>query len=92
MFSIGRKDEALNIAREAVTLDPDNKWYKVLYANIAKANENYREYIHIYEDLIEQYPNDFIFLNELAYGYNYTAEYKKSINVYDKIEEITGIK
>lgn len=91
LFSIGRKDEALNVAREAVTLDPDNKWYKVLYANVAKANENYREYISIYEDLIEQYPSDFIFLNELAYGYNYTAEYKKSIDVYDKIEEITGI-
>jgi len=91
LFSVGRKDEALNVAREAVTLDPDNKWYKVLYANMAKANEKYKEYISVYEDLVEQYPNDFNFLSELAYGYNYTAEYRKSIGIYDKIEEITGI-
>ncbi|MCB2208648.1 MAG: tetratricopeptide repeat protein [Bacteroidetes bacterium] len=91
LFYVGRKDEAMNVAREAVTLDPANKWYKVFYANMAKANEMYREYISIYEDLVEQYPSDFNFLNELAYGYNYTAEYKKSIDVYDKLEEITGI-
>ena len=35
--------------------------------------------------------NDFSFLNELAFGYNYTAQYKKSIKVYTKIEELTGI-
>ncbi len=91
LFSIGRKDEALSVAQEAIILDPENKWYKVLYANIAKANEKYKEYITIYEDLVQQYPTDFTFLNELAYGYNYTAQYKKSIDVYDRIEEITGI-
>lgn len=91
LFAVGRKDEAYNVAKDAVTLEPENKWYKVLYANIAKSNEKYKEYIAIYEELVEEYPNDFTFLNELAFGYNYTAEYDKSIGVYDKIEEITGI-
>jgi tetratricopeptide (TPR) repeat protein len=91
LFSIGRKDEAIELARESIKLEPENKWYKVLYANIAKANEEYNEYINTYEALVEAYPTDFSFLNELAFGYNYVAEYKKSIGVYDKIEELTGI-
>lgn len=91
LFAIGRKDEALELAWDAVELDPENKWYKVLFANIAKANEEYDKYLSTYEDLVKQYPNDFSFLNELAFGYNYTAQYKKSIEVYTKIEELTGI-
>jgi len=91
LLTLGRNDEALIPAREAMLLDPDNKWYKVMYANSAKANEKYKEYITIYEELVEQYPFDLTFLNELAYAYNYTGDYKKSVKVYDKIEEVTGI-
>ena len=91
LMALGRRDEALIPAREAMMLDPDNKWYKVMYANSAKANEKYKEYIAIYEKLVEQYPFDLTFLNELAFAYNYTGDYKKSVKVYDKIEDATGI-
>lgn len=91
LLATGRKDEALPLARKAMELDPENKWYKVLFANAAKANENYAEYISVYEDLVKKYPTDLNFLTELAYGYNYIGKYDKSIKVYDKIEEITGI-
>ncbi len=87
----GRSDEALIPACEAVKLDPENKWYKVLYADIAKSNEQYKEYISVYENLVEKYPTDLSFLHELAYGYNYIGEYKKSIEMYDKIEEAAGM-
>jgi len=91
LLALGRKDEALIPAREAMMLDPNNKWYKVMYANSAKANEKYKEYIAIYEELVEQYPFDLTFLNELAFAYNYIGEYNKSVKVYDKIEDATGI-
>ena len=86
-----RNDEALPLARKAMQLAPDNKWYKVLFADVAKANEDYDDYISIYEGLVKKYPTDLNFLTELAYGYNYVGKYQKSIQVYDKIEEITGI-
>jgi tetratricopeptide (TPR) repeat protein len=91
LMAKGRNDEALPLARKAMELDPENKWYKVLFANAAKANENYAEYISVYEDLVRKYPTDLNFLMELAYGYNYIGKYEKSIEVYDKIEENTGI-
>ena len=87
----GRTDEAIEPARKAIQLDPGNKWYKVLYADIAKSSEQYKEYISIYEELVKEYPTDLTFLHELAYGYNYIGEYKKSIEMYDKIEEAAGM-
>ncbi|RLD73096.1 MAG: hypothetical protein DRJ02_08855 [Bacteroidetes bacterium] len=87
----GRNDEALVPAREAMKLDPENKWYKVLYADVARMNEQYKEYISVYENLVKEYPTDLSFLHELAYGYNYIGEYRKSIEMYDKIEEAAGM-
>ena len=45
--AMGRGDEALAYAGNAVSLDEDNKWYNVLYANLAKANNQYAEYVRV---------------------------------------------
>jgi len=91
LLAMGRKDEALLAAKKAFELDKENKWYAVLLANIAKANGNYEEYVAVYENLIEQYPNDIDFLSELAFAYFYTGEYQKAVDVYNRLEERVGI-
>ena len=89
--AMGRKEDAMVSAKIAINLNETNRWYKVLYANLSKATGNYNEYVAVYEELIEQYPNDFNFLSELAFAYFFIGEYKKSIEIYDKIEEKIGI-
>jgi tetratricopeptide (TPR) repeat protein len=89
--AMGRSDQALEEAQLATTLDSSNKWYKVLYANISKANDQYDTYVAVYEDLVTDYPTDLNFLNELAYAYYFTGDYKNAIVTYDKIEEQVGI-
>ena len=89
--AMGRPDQALEQAHIATNLDPANKWYQVLYANISKANDQYDTYVAVYENLVTEYPNDLNFLNELAFAYYFTGDYKKAITTYDKIEEQVGV-
>jgi tetratricopeptide (TPR) repeat protein len=91
LLALGRTDEAMQAAKSATNYNTSNKWYKALYANIAKANGNYPEYVRAYEQLVNENPNDLNFLNELAYAYYFTGKYQKAIQVYDKIEEQVGI-
>ncbi len=89
--AMGRTDEALIFAENAVGLDNGNKWFKVLYADLAKANNQYEEYVKVYEELVEEYPRDLTFLNQLAFAYFFTGDYQKSVEVYQIIEEIVGV-
>ncbi|HEY9113664.1 MAG TPA: tetratricopeptide repeat protein [Bacteroidales bacterium] len=89
--ALGRIDEALAESKTAIEIDPDNRWYKVLFADLSKENEKYDDYVYTYQELIKQYPNDLELLNEMAFAYYFTGDYKNAINSYDKIEEIVGI-
>lgn len=91
LLTMGRKDEALEFAATAIENDTENKWYKVLYARIAKANDHYNEYVEVYEELVEDYPTNLDFLQELAYAYYFTGNYKKSIVAFNDIEKAIGI-
>jgi tetratricopeptide (TPR) repeat protein len=88
---LGRSDQAMEAAAKSTVLDPSNKWYKVLYANISKSNDQYDIYVTTYEKLVKEYPNDLTFLNELAFAYYFTGDYKNAVVIYDKIEEQVGI-
>ncbi len=91
LIASGESAEAYELAKKAMTLDPENRWYKVTFAKAARMEERYKEYVKTYEELVQQYPDDFNFLNELAYAYLYTGEYKKAIGEYDKVEQQVGI-
>ena len=47
--AMDRSDQAMEEAHRAISLDPANKWYKVLYANVSKANDQYDTYVAVYE-------------------------------------------
>jgi tetratricopeptide (TPR) repeat protein len=89
--AMGRNDEAIIYAKTAIDLENENKWYKVLYANLAKANGQFDEYVNVYEQLVAEYPRDLNFLNQLAFAYFFIGDYQKSVDVYQDIEEIVGV-
>lgn len=91
LMALGRNDEALAAAKSATEYNTENKWYKALYGNIAKADGKYPEYVAVYETLVKEYPSDLNFLNELAYAYYFTGKYQKAIDVYNKIEDQVGV-
>ncbi|MCF6169714.1 MAG: tetratricopeptide repeat protein [Bacteroidales bacterium] len=88
---LGRNDEALEEASLAAGLDSSNKWYQVLYAKLSKLNENYDNYVAVYEQLVEDYPADLNFLQELAFAYYFTGDYEKAVWAFGAIEEKVGL-
>jgi tetratricopeptide (TPR) repeat protein len=91
LLQMGRRDEALTFAEKAIESDNSNKWYKVLHARIAKEMGNYKDYVKDYEILVEEYPNDINFLQELAFAYYYTNDLKNAIKYFDIMEGIMGM-
>lgn len=87
----GQITEAYTLAKKATELDKKNKWYKATYGDIARKEGKYDEYVKTYEELVQQYPSDFNFLNDLAYAYVFTGKYKKAIVEYNKVEQQIGI-
>jgi tetratricopeptide (TPR) repeat protein len=89
--AMNRNDEALSESESAMQIDNRNRWYKVLFANLSKDNEKYDDYVSTYEELVAEYANDLDLLNDMAFAYYFTGNYKKAIESYDKIEEFVGI-
>ena len=89
--SLGNIDTALYFAHKAVQLDTANIWYKVLYANLAKANGKYKEYVNIYKKLVEQHPENENFVQELARAYFFIGDYKNAVQSYVDLEGLVGV-
>lgn len=89
--SLGNMDTAAYFARKAMTLDTTNQWYKVLYANLAKSNGNYKEYVKTYKKLAEQHPDNENFVEELGMAYFFVGDYKSAVNTYLDLEGLVGV-
>ncbi len=88
--SLGNTDTAEYFARQAMELDTVNQWYKVLYANLAKANGNYKAYVNTYKKLVEQHPENQDFVQELGMAYFFTGDYKNAVKAYVDLESLVG--
>ena len=91
LLQMGRKDEALIFADVALANDPENKWITVLHARIAKEMGDSKTYLKDYKKLVEKFPTDINFLQELAFAYYYDNDLENSILYFNKMEEILGM-
>lgn len=82
---------ALQLAREAVTGNPDNIWYKILLANILQKKAMIEEACNIYAEIISKYPNREEFYILEAGLYTSVEKWQKAIEVYDRYEQQYGI-
>lgn len=91
LSGFGRNDEALIYAERSLNLVPDNIWYKAFFAKMSRINENYKDYVKAYEEIVEVNPNDLNFIYELAFAYQFTGDYANAITAYGKVEELVGV-
>ncbi len=91
LMAMGRNDEALVEAKNAVINGPDNIWYKANFAKVSRINEQYDDYVKAYEEVVKEKPYDLNFVYELAFAYQFTGDYKNAITAYDRIEELIGL-
>ncbi len=90
---IQKKDyrNAIEYAKTAVKLNPQNNWYKALLAVLYKQTNKPEQAISIYKDLLKNNANRVDFLYELANLYNYIKKYDDALTYYDIIENNFGI-
>ena len=75
---------------EAINLNPDNKWYQLLLAQIYQNNKQYSEASKIYSTLIKANPDnlDYYYMNVLALSS--AKKYDEAIKAYQQIEDKFG--
>ena len=83
-------DKALKEAKEAVRLEPGNKWYRIFLADMYQKTHFYIESAGIYKDLTIAY-NDEDYYYNWAVALIYAAKYQEAIRVYDEMERKFGI-
>ena len=86
----GRLEEAFNMIKKAANLDPDNKWYQLGLGMFYKKLGQFDDFISLYENLTQKYPDDLDMLSELIEAYLITEQYDKALAKMDLLEEQVG--
>ena len=84
-------DLALKYSEQAIKLDPDNYWYRVLYAHSLQRNGNNDGAIKQYEILIDKNDANPDLYFDLGGMQLYGRKYKDAIETFDKLESIIGL-
>ena len=86
----GRMEEAFNMIKKAVQIDPENKWYQLRLGQFYHELEQYDDFINLYEDLTQKYPDDPEMLSELIDAYLITENYEQALKKMDLLEQQMG--
>ncbi|NQZ76621.1 MAG: hypothetical protein HRT61_11030 [Ekhidna sp.] len=84
--------KALPYGLEAISLDPENKYYRLGLARIYQSIGFHIESSKTYEELIERFPAEENALYELAELYQLTGKRSDLFRIFEKIEEQLGVK
>lgn len=87
----GDNQNALVYATRAMKLDPKNKFYLLLTAEIHKALSNFSEAAEIYQQLIDTIEGTHSYLFDLALIYQYQGKDDKALETYQRAEQIYGM-
>ena len=82
---------ALEWAEKAVQVAPENVWYLILLAELYQENMEFGKSIEVSEKLVELHPENLEYLYDLALTHLLVGNYRKSIDTYNRIEDIIGV-
>lgn len=86
----GHLTDAESFAQKAAALEPDNKWYKLLLADIYFLREKNTEGLEVQAQLARDNPNDISLQVSYLSSLIYTQSYSTAIAQIDHIESISG--
>jgi len=82
--------EAIEKAKKAIELSPENEWYKENLAVLYKDTRNYNESEKLYQKLSVMRPKSSEYLFSLAETLLYQNKLKEAVDVYKKLEDLIG--
>lgn len=87
---LGHTQKGESLLRKAVSLEPDNYWYKqTLASHYRKRGEN-KQAVGVIEDIVDRFPSRLEPLMELVDLYARLEDYKKVIHTLDRLEKLDG--
>ena len=90
-YSKGNYEIAIEQIKSAVTLDPKNRWYLLLYAKTLFSKQDFYNAALQYKKLIDLEPGNKENYYVLAETYIYANDFKKAIDVYNELEDHVGV-
>ena len=87
----GRVDKGFEMIQQAVQLDNSNKWYKIRLANYHKQNRDYEAFISIYDELLDNDPNNLEYLEAYIDALLHIGDYERVTEKLDVYEENIGV-
>ena len=92
LYSInGILDKGFEMIKKAVELDSTNKWYKIRLADFHKMVYDYESFVDIYDDLLEDEPNNLEYLEAYIDAMLQLERYEQMIEKLDVYEENIGV-
>lgn len=83
--------DALFHAEQSINLNPDNIWTLELISQLYYAIGDREGQLKICKDLVAQKPTNFEYQYRLAAAYTELGDYKKALDIYNKVEQKMGI-
>ncbi len=90
-FALDKQQEALAYAIKAKEIDPKNKYYYIMTADILTGMSDFGQAAATYEEMMTNIPDTHSYLYELAALYLYQNELEKALATYDRAKEKFGI-
>lgn len=90
-YGSGLFELSLDHAKKAVELDPQNKWYELLLADIYASNYKYEEAAEVYGRVVKKFPDEYDLYLDWAYMHVEAKNYEKAIFAYDELEKRLGV-
>ena len=87
----GLQEKGFEMIENAVELDSTNKWYKIRLADFHKRNNDYESFINIYDDLLEDEPNNMEYLEVYIDALLHVGNYEKVTEKLDVMEDNIGV-
>jgi len=87
----GDYEEAKQMIGRAIEIDQTNEWYHLLKAEISMREEDYRGAALVYDDLLEQAPDNLEYLRSKGLYLSEAGDQAAAIEVFDEIEKRIGV-
>ena len=82
---------ALETIEEAIRLQPENRWYFLLKADIFEKNGQHAFAAEVYRQLSERFPKEPVFYEKYAYLLVLAEQPKPALKALDKLESLVGV-
>jgi len=84
-------DQALQYLLPAIKINGDNKWYRILAADIYEAQGKFEQGAEQLKALSQLFPDDADYLYDYAYFLVRNEDYDKALDAYNRIEKKAGV-